>query len=351
VEEGRVSGHWANVAADLWKVFGLLLVGKLWRSQQRSLATLLFLIWMLCLLWGMAGAIGVYAQDRTALIDGRHSTAETLSDARREMADVEDRLAGLTSRSVTQIDAAVASVLARPVRAGDRLRGTVGKLSANCARADRDTAEACLEIARLNEERTGAAEATRWRERAAELRMRIAALRERGGTLPADPSAELLAWLSGGQIQVEDISFGFPLVFALLIELISAFGPPGIVAFAEATRGGRGSVSQPAIASRGELRRAAAGLSEARLVAAWMADRTEPTSDGAAITIETLHANYCGWCVSRGVASADQFEFQRAFDSVRDEPEMRGTIRKFGDRYDGIALIVHPALARKRAGE
>src|SRR5437667_5221301 len=69
-EKAQVFG-WANVAADLWKISGLIVITSLWRAQQPRFALSLSLIWMLCLLWGLAGAIGVYTQDRTALIGGR----------------------------------------------------------------------------------------------------------------------------------------------------------------------------------------------------------------------------------------------------------------------------------------
>jgi hypothetical protein len=84
-EKAQVFG-WANVAADLWKVSGLILIGGLWRAQRKRLAALLFPVWLLCLLWGMVGAVGLYAQDRTALIGGRESAAATYSDAERESA-------------------------------------------------------------------------------------------------------------------------------------------------------------------------------------------------------------------------------------------------------------------------
>ena len=116
-------------------------------------------IWALCLLWGLAGAIGVYAQDRTALIGGREAVAATYKDAEREVEEIDAKLKGLTTqRSVAQVDAAIAAVLARPVMSGERVRGTVGKLSANCTKEDRATAEACLEVAGLREERAAAEE-------------------------------------------------------------------------------------------------------------------------------------------------------------------------------------------------
>lgn len=339
-EKAQVFG-WANVAADLWKVSGLILIGGLWRARRKRLAVVFFPVWLLCLLWGLTGAIGVYAQDRTALIGGRESVAATYAETEREISDIEIKLSQLTSRTVAQVDAAIAAVLARPVRVGDRIRGTVSRVSDNCMREDRLTADACLEVARLREERAVAVEADRLRSRAAEMRSLIAPLRERGAALPADPVAEIFAWLSGGQLHVHDVSYGFPLVFALLIELISALGPAAIAAFADATRGA-GKVSptttEPATARHGELRPVMASSGEPRHVAHWMSERTEPTASGPAISIEQLHADFARWCAVRGVADFGEKAFQAAFDHVREAREIRGSIRKFGNRYFGIRI-------------
>lgn len=339
-ETAHVFG-WANVAADLWKVSGPILIAGLWRAQRRRLAALLFPVWVLCLLWGMVGAIGVYAQDRTALIGGRENAAVSYADAEREISEIEKSLVGLTPRTVAQVDASITAVLARPVKAGNRIRGTVGKVSDNCTRDERATADACLEVARLREERAVAEEAARLRSRAAEIRAALAALRDRGAALPADPAAELLAWLSGGQLRVRDIRFGFPLVFALLIELISAFGPAAIAAFADGTQGTgeRQNGTELATACRDELRLAVARLGEPRHIVRWMSERTEPVlHGGAAITIERLHADYIAWCATEGIALVGRSAFQNAFDQIRAAREIKGTIRKFGNRYYGIRI-------------
>ncbi|WP_295556718.1 hypothetical protein [uncultured Hyphomicrobium sp.] len=341
-EKAQIFG-WANVSADVWKVFGLILIGGLWRARRKRLAALLFPVWLLCLVWGMVGAIGVYAQDRTTLIGSREISAEAYADARLEILDIEHRLASLTSRTVAQIDASIAATLARPVRVGDRVRGTVGTVSKNCTRHERATVDACLAVARLREERIAAEEAGRLQSRAAELHDGIASLRDRGATLPVDPTAELLAWISGGQMRVRDISLGFPLVFALLIEIISALGPAAIVAFADGTRDtGKGSRSatERAVASRGGLRPAMASFGEPRHVAQWMAERTEPALGSAAVLIDHLHADYAAWCATIGGTAIDLNDFQLAFDLVRDALEIRGSIRKADNRYYGIQFTV-----------
>jgi len=176
-EKAHVFG-WANVAADLWKVSGLIVITSLWRAQQKRFAVSLLPIWTLCFLWGLAGAIGVYAQDRTALIGGREAVAATFKGGERELEDIDAKLRTLPTRNVAQVDAAIAAVLARPIMSGERVRGTVAKLSANCTKEERTTAEACIEVASLREERASAEEAARLQIRKAALRTQITKLRE-----------------------------------------------------------------------------------------------------------------------------------------------------------------------------
>ena len=342
VEKAQVFG-WANVAADIWKVSGLVLVTSLWRANRKRFALILMPIWFLCLLWGLAGAVGVYAQDRSALVGGRQAKAASYTEAEAELNAIDAKLKSLkVERTVAQVDAAIAAVLARPVMSGERVRGTVGKLSDNCTRPDRATAAACLEVARLRETRAAAQEAAHLETRRDELRVRIAKLRETGGSLAADPVAELLAWLSRGQLNVRDIGFGFPLVFALLIEVVSAFGPAALVAYADATRQGkeeRGSMPGRAMAGSGMLRPAGAGVGQHGRVVTWMAERTEPTVTTSAIGLEDLHADYEVWCLGRNLAAASVEAFEEEFDRVRGVPELKGKIRKFSQRYYGIRLI------------
>jgi len=86
---------WANVAADLWKVTGLIVIGALWRARQKRIAGGLVPIWLLCLLWGLAGAVGVYAQDRTNFVGQREAKMQTLRQAERELAEIDGKLGNL----------------------------------------------------------------------------------------------------------------------------------------------------------------------------------------------------------------------------------------------------------------
>ena len=56
------------------------------------------------------------------------------------------------------------------------------------------------------------------------------------------------------------------------------------------------------MARSGELLPAAASDGEHGRVVKWMADRTEPTGDTSAITIDDLHADYEVWCLGKDCA-------------------------------------------------
>ncbi len=70
-----------------------------------------------------------------------------------------------------------------------------------------------------------------------------------------------------------------------------------------------------------------------------MADRTEPTTNPAALGVEELYADYEVWCLSRGLRALAQEEFVDEFDRVRASPQLAGKIKKFGTRYFGIAFV------------
>jgi hypothetical protein len=338
---------WANVAADLWKVTGLVVVTSLWRARRTAVAITLTALWVMCLLWGVIGAIGVYAQDRTAFVGGRAATVASYQDAEQEVQKVDARLAGLTKRTAAQVEGAINAVLAQPVLVDERVRGTVQKVSEGCTKQLRITAEQCLEVARLREELAGATEAQRLEQRRTQLRAEIARLREKGGTVMADPVAELFSWLSRGQLSVRDVSFGFPLAFALLVEMVSALGLAGIVTYAEATRpvrAGHGEI-EPDTASHAPTQLATSTVGS---VLDWVVDRGIPTNDARGISGEELHQDYAQWCALMKASSLDLDRFNFEFDRVRQMPEVGGKIRKFSNRYYGIRLADKVAMLAAR---
>lgn len=95
---------------------------------------------------------------------------------------------------------------------------------------DHDTAR---RVEKARADLANALEVTRLDERATVLRRTIATLRERGGAAAPDPVGEFWAWLTRGFFSVKDVGFGLPLAFAVMIEMVSAFGPLGILAYAD----------------------------------------------------------------------------------------------------------------------
>lgn len=323
---------WANVAADIWKGFGLVAVLVLWPAHIR-MALIAALAWGICVATGVNSAIGVYVEDRAALTGTRSAAHTTYADTQKSLADVEQRLRTLAPhRSVAQAEAAIAARLAQPVTTGERVRGTIGTISNSCSRHDVRTADACADVAILRQELAAANDAMLLEEQAARLRERLHELRDRGGSLTPDPVGEFWAWATRGFLSVRDVGFGFPLFFALLIEVVSAFGPAVMVAVAAAT-----SMSQPA-AARLIRQQQAAALRGHGTVVQWLTERTEPTSDPTAVSLDALHADYADWCAAIHTGADAITIFAAELDRVRKMPELAGTIRKFGNRYYGLRL-------------
>jgi len=303
-------------------------------------------------------AIGVYVQDRMGVTGTREARHATFKDSQNELTELEEKLKGLSShRSVAQVEAAIAAVLNGPIVIDERVRGTIGQRSADFTKIDTRTAEACAKVAGLREELASAKERKSLEPRIAALRRHVAEMREGGASGAPDPVGEFYAWATRGLLSVRDVGFGFPLFFALLIEVVSAFGPITIARYAELTRpavveSDNPSLLVPAMAGQGRLRPGAAlSLAEDEgSVVAWMAERAAPSPDAAAVTIEELHDDYHVWCVGNALRRLSVSDFAQEFDRVRDMPELAGKIRKFGNRYYGMALVEHVVVARLKRG-
>ena len=92
--EKRQLFAWANVAADVWKAFGLIVLTVLWRNRHRRMAVIGGLAWFACLLSGVNSAIGVYVHDRMTMTGARHAKHATYADAAKELAELEGTSAG-----------------------------------------------------------------------------------------------------------------------------------------------------------------------------------------------------------------------------------------------------------------
>lgn len=345
-DEKRLLFAWANVGADLWKAFGLIAVSLLWRSSQRRTAIGALLTWLMCLVFGINSALGIYVHDRATLVGGKETLHASLRDAQAELSELESKLrARGVQRATSEIDADIAAILARPVTVEGRVRGTVDTLSQDCSISIAGTREPCREVLRLRQERASAAEREALDARASNLRMQIAAFRNRGAELSPDPVAEFYIWLSRGFVQARDVGFGFPLFFALLIEVVSAFGPVTIAAYAAASSAeARSGVPRPAAAGQSAPRPAMASLRAPEPdILLWMAERAAPASGNQAISLDELHADYVHWRADPSPMTT--LEFERELDHARALPDLAGKIRKFKDRYYGIGLVRKKAIS------
>lgn len=345
-EEKKLLFAWANVGIDLWKAFGLIAVGTLWRTRQYRAAIGAAMAWLLCLFFGLNSALGIYVQDRTTLIGGKEAAHTGYREAESELASIEAKLrARGAHRGSREIEAEIASIRARGIITGDRLRGTVGSISQQCTKLDARTRTACEQVRELQREHASALESEALEARATTLRNEMRELRAHGSAVPADPVAEFYNWITRGFIGARDMGFGLSLFFALLIETVSAFGPATIAAYADTSREARFGTPRHVATSRDTPRLAAAGDGALRRdVLEWIAARAIPTASNRVLGLSELHADYVRWCDAGEREAGVIVAFECAFDAVRDVPELAGKIRKFGNRYYGIGLV-QPRLA------
>ena len=322
--EKRELFAWASVAADVWKAFGLVAVGALWRHRHRRATLIACIAWLVCLLFGVNSSLGIYVHDRSQLTGARDATHSGYREAQAELQILDTQLQALPKhRSVGEVDAAINAKLARPIVINDRLRGTVATLSDHCAEIDTRTLDACTEIAQLRQEHAAAREGLRLAARAGQLRQRIIDLREQGGSIAPDPLGDFYSWITRGLVSARDVGFGFPLFFALLVEIVSAFGPVTIAAYAEAGRPrpttSDAVAAEPATARHGAPRPAtlSALASDTASVVSWLAERAMPTNDNRAVDLIELHRDYLDWCGARIARTVPIAEFGAGFDRVR----------------------------------
>ena len=336
-----------SVIADVWKACAPVAIYELWTARLRRMATLGAIMWIPCFIVAVSSALGLLATDRMALTGGRETLRANYADVEHDLEEAQGKLKNLRDhRSKAEVDAAIATVLARPVG-----RTTVGALSRDCTLTHSKTAEACAEVAALREELAAAVEARKLEMRIAQLREESRRLRERGGTLASDPLGELYAFLSRGMISAKDVSFWLVFVVAIMGELLGAFGFALVAAFARVTRP---SQTQPDTSGSTQASREVASQAQGKVDALvvehqtvgnlmlYFTERTELTAGTHAIDVRELHADYEAWCLGKGFAALASAAFAEEFDRLRERPEVAGKIRKFASRYYGLRLVGKP---------
>ncbi len=118
---------WANVGADLWKGFGLIVVAALWRGGRRRAALATSLTWVVCLFFSVTSAIGIYVQERTTLTGSREAKHASYEDAQKELADTELKLKSLATARAASASRSGNCGSPRPARHGRRARARHGR--------------------------------------------------------------------------------------------------------------------------------------------------------------------------------------------------------------------------------
>ena len=151
-EKAQLFG-WANLAADVWKAFGLIAISMLWRARHYRAAAFACLAWLMCLLFGLNSALGLYVHDRATLTGTREAQHATYQDTENSLAAVAEKLrTRKADRSVGEVEEEIAAILARAIMSGERVRGTVASISRDCTKIDTVTRQACDEVAALRQE-------------------------------------------------------------------------------------------------------------------------------------------------------------------------------------------------------
>ena len=335
-----------GVGADGWKALGPVFIVALLRSHRRAIATIAAVVWIACFVVAVSGALGLAAKNRTAMSDARVSTRSSFDAITRDLRALEIRQNQLGAhRTQGEIDAHIATVLARPIVIGEYVRGTVSSLSTACTKTDLRTAVACAEISALREEVAAARAAHELQVRIASLREQAEQLRRDGGTGASDPQSHVIARLSRGILAAQDVGLALMLAMVAMIELVSAFTPVVLTEYGRSARAT--SVRELAVATdRDQPTLVATDLPSALMepvllrqiggIFDYMAERVRP-SPSSSIRRRDLHADYVRWCeVGKRVALSDK-EFFDDFERICAE-ELRGSIHPGGNRYVGLVL-------------
>lgn len=318
-EKATVFG-WVSVISDAWKALGPIFILALYRAERRWSGLGAAVIWSVCFFYSVSSALGVAIEDRSSRTGRRETIVMNYDETVAETKRLEEKRKRLRAhRSGPELEAAIAAALLRPVENYQHMR-TVAEISTNCQRPDPRTAEACADIARLREELATANEERDLDRRLSELLSQARELREHGAMRAADPQAELLSKLSGGRLSPADVGPGLSLLLAFTIELVSAFGPTVLAAYAEVTERGDATL-------RGKV----------GLVVDYLAARIEPGASTEAVSETALYSDYAIWCRASGVAALSAIEFVTGFDQLRAENGLT-QIRKRKGNYGGIRL-------------
>jgi hypothetical protein len=263
--------------------------------------------------YSLTAALGFAELHRGAKQGERLGAIERHDDLRKEIGRTEARLTQLgLQRSEGEVDKAIATVLARVP--GERGR-TVDQISKGCTLNRADTRDACVEVAKLSEERERAREQARLETGLGDARKKLQSIDTTSIGASDDPQVEVMsrvATLMHLEPTKKDVQFGLSLLVALLVELGSGLG--FYVSTTPWRGNGEGNEGSGDSGRRKEFRRRrASGWSWGRkegegdgvdgkglgAVDLYAMDRLEPREQ-AEVSADELFDDYVVWCGWRG---------------------------------------------------
>lgn len=338
-----------GVVIDGFKALLPMLIYALWRSSFRAMAFVFSVGWVFCVTLAISSAIGIAGKSRDASIAGRESVNQTYGERYRDLDEAQrKRHAMPAARGLKEVEGAIVAVLARPVKGG-----TVGTRSKDCTADDYRAREGCAEIAALRQEAARANEVGLLDARIERLQREVEGLRGAGGTLEADPQAQLLSVLTGGLVAKRYVPLVLLLVLAGIIEFLSAFMPIGLSMYATTHRGKKTNESpsqsdmtqaRPAMARSTRRQPVVIDAREVGQVVDFMTERTEPGRESEALSVGELHGDYRAWCKTRRCEALSADAFIGEVERVRIVHRLADRIGKTDVGYSGIRFVHVRAL-------
>lgn len=327
----------ASIAADCLKALLPFFIFAAWRHRNWSQAVGGTALWVVCILFALASAIGFASLNRSDTTATRAVQAQHYEDLRAQLAQVTDRQKWLQEhRSVGMVEAEIKG-------AKQHYRWTS---SEGCTNATVTLSrEFCEGFHKLQAELAAAKKNEVLQAEADQVRAQLAKIDAKTVTKVADPQATIIASLSG--VDIKQVELGLTILVTLLVELGSSMGlyvststwrvheqmkrpapePAKIVEIVE---------PKPVNLQIQPPRQQEAPLALPRSDIETYFNEQIREDDGSSVTALALYDNYCDWCESSERQPVGLPIFSRQLTDLGvQKAKIAGKIRYIGIRMHG----------------
>lgn len=204
----------ASIAADCLKALLPFFIFAAWRHRNWSQAIGGTALWVVCILFALASAIGFASLNRSDTTATRAMQAERYEDLRAQLNQVSEQQKWLQEhRSIGMVAAEIEA-------AKQNYRWTS---SEGCTNATVTLSrQFCAGFHKLQAELSAAQKSEALQVRADEVRSKLSKIDSKKATKVADPQALMIATLAG--IDIKQVELGLTILVTLLVELGSSMG-------------------------------------------------------------------------------------------------------------------------------